>query len=225
MLYNVPMEVLLAPQPKVGEETLGRRIAASRKKPKIFCIYIPGQRLYSTGIPYQVSGTPYKNTIIAVPISIPITIHLREGDRSAVQGPPKPSVSIHLLLSNKVRQAVGHAFTAATERQLDGGRQQHSCRRRRSRRRRERGRVPLYTRCYWRCGRSGGGSGEDITPTVGVRRRLNCRVRKKNRRRKRSARCPGKQVPRVEIVPNGLGGGVNIMKKAEICTRVQFHSR
>ena len=32
ILHNVPMAALLAPQPKVREETLGRRRAASRKK-------------------------------------------------------------------------------------------------------------------------------------------------------------------------------------------------
>ena len=41
MLHNVPMGILLPPQPKVGEETLGRRIVASQKENMIiFHIYI-----------------------------------------------------------------------------------------------------------------------------------------------------------------------------------------
>ena len=41
ILHHVPMAALLAPQPKVREETLDRRIAASQKETKIiFYIYI-----------------------------------------------------------------------------------------------------------------------------------------------------------------------------------------
>ncbi len=40
MLHYVPMTALLAPQPNVREETLGRRGAESKKKAIIFYMYI-----------------------------------------------------------------------------------------------------------------------------------------------------------------------------------------